>query len=293
MTRHSATRRSILMGLGSCALPGGAGAGVDETARGRLAAIEADLGGRLGVCASRLDGSRSLGHRQDERFKMCSTFKLLLAGAVLSKVDAGRERLDRRIAYSKADLLDYAPTTAAHVGEGAMSVANLCRAAVTLSDNTAANLLLTSLGGPPALTDFVRGMGDRITRLDRKEPMLNTGVGADVRDTTSPLAMMNDLKSLAFGRALSPASRAQLTAWLIATQTGDHRLRAGVPASARVGDKTGTWNADGTGNDVAIVWPKGGAPILIAAYATGSGAAPDKVDLALAEVGRVAYRALA
>jgi beta-lactamase class A len=289
----AATRRAVVTGLTASALAGSGRAADLSAAERKLAHIEGDLGGRLGVAAQRLGGGPLLGHRADERFKMCSTFKLMLAAAILARVDAGAERLFRRIPYGRADLLSYAPTTTAHVGEGGMTVAGLCEAAVTLSDNTAANLLLASLGGPPAFTAFARRLGDRVTRLDRNEPTLNTTGPGDPRDTTSPAAMMRNLGRLAFGRTLSAPSRAQLIAWMVATHTGDHRLRAGIPASARIGDKTGTNGDDGTGNDIAIVWPARGPPILISAYATGSSAPGPRVDAALAAVGRVVFEALA
>lgn len=287
------TRRALLTGLTASALAGGVHAADLNTARLKLARIEADLGGRLGVAAQRLEDGRLLGHRAHERFKMCSTFKLLLVAAVLARVDEGAERLARAVRYGRADLLSYAPTTTAHVAEGSLTVAQLCEAAVTLSDNTAANLLLASLGGPAAVTAFARRLGDPVTRLDRNEPALNTTGLGDPRDTTSPAAMMKTLGRLAFGTALSVPSRARLVAWMEATHTGDHRLRAGIPAPVRMGDKTGTNGEDGTGNDIAIVWPARGTPILISAYATGSSAPGTRVDAALAAVGRVVFEALA
>jgi beta-lactamase class A len=288
----AATRRSLLAGLTAAAFPISVRAAAFAAPAAELARIEASLGGRLGVAAQRLGGGPMLTHRADERFKMCSTFKLLLAAAVLRKVDEGRESLDRAVAYGPADILSYAPAAKAHLAQGAMSVQDLCIAAVTLSDNTAANLLLASLGGPGAVTAFARSLGDQVTRLDRNELALNTGGPRDPRDTTSPAAAVADLRRLAFGDALSPASRARLVDWMTQTQTGLHRLRAGVPASARIGDKTGTYDEDSTANDIAIIWPAGAAPILVAAYATGSGAPTARVEAALAEVGKVVFGAL-
>jgi beta-lactamase class A len=286
------TRRALLLGLTAAAVPLSVRAGAFVSPAEKLARIEAGLGGRLGVAARRLGGGPMLSHRADERFKMCSTFKLLLAAAVLRKVDEGRERLDRAIPYGPADILSYAPAAKAHLAQGSMSVEDLCVAAVTLSDNTAANLLLASLGGPGAVTAFARSLGDQVTRLDRNEPALNTSGPGDPRDTTSPAAAMDDLRRLAFGDALYPASRARLVDWMTRTQTGAHRLREGVPASARMGDKTGSYDEDGTANDIAIIWPARGDPILVAVYATGSGAPTARVEAALAEVGKVVFDAL-
>jgi len=215
---------------------------------------------------------------------MCSTFKVLLAGATLARVDTGREALGRSISYGKADLLDYAPVTAARVDEGRMTVGELCAATVEVSDNGAANLLLRELGGPAAVTAFVRTLGDSVTRLDRVEPELNEALPGDPRDTTSPEAMLADLKALLLGPTLRAASRARLEGWMVGCQTGSKRLRAGLPKDWGVGDKTGS-GARGTVNDVAVLRPPHRAPIVVTAYFTGS--TVDDRDAVLAEVGRI------
>jgi beta-lactamase class A len=247
-------------------------AGLAQLARGstsqldqRFSDLETTSGGRLGVATLDTATGARADHRAGERFPMCSTFKLLAVAAVLARVDRRRERLDRRIAFSAADLLEYAPVTRARVAEGSMPIADLCEAAITVSDNTAANLLLATFGGPAGLTAYARSLGDRVTRLDRIEPALNEAAPGDPRDTTTPSAMLGDLKALLVGNALARASRERLIDWLVATRTGDRRLRAGVPAGWRVGDKTGS-GEHGTTNDVGIVWPPGRNPILIAAY---------------------------
>jgi beta-lactamase class A len=286
------TRRSLLAALGAAGLAGagpglvGAAVGTPDFAAA-IGRIEADVGGRLGVAALRLGDGLRLAHRADERFAMCSTVKLLIVGAVLARVDRGQESLARAVAYSQADLLGYAPVSRAHLGEGALSVKALCEAAVTVSDNTAANLLLASLGGPVAITQFARGLGDGVTRLDRNEPTLNTAIPGDPRDTTSPRAMLADLRALALGEALSRASRALLVSWLVATRTGLARIRAGAPTDARIGDKTGTGD-NGSTNDVAVIWPSHGGPILLSVYATGSSAPTPAIERAIAEAARTA-----
>ncbi|WP_243303331.1 class A beta-lactamase [Geothrix oryzisoli] len=251
-----------------------------------LAALEARVGGRLGVAALDTGSGRRLDHRGGERFPMCSTFKVLLAGAVLARVDRGPDGLDRALRYTRADLLEYAPITTARVAEGRMTLADLCAAAVEVSDNTAANLLLGHLGGPGAVTAFARSLGDPVTRLDRTEPALNTAIPGDPRDTTTPSAMVDTLKLLLLGEALHPASRQRLEGWMRGCTTGVTRLRAGLPAGWIVGDKTGT-GARGTVNDVAILRPPGRAPILVAAYLTGSTASARDREAALADVGRI------
>lgn len=287
-------RRSLLLaGLCTTALLPFAGAlakpGRSTIAEQALRALETRYGGRLGVVVLDTASGARVGHRAEERFPLCSTFKALAAAQVLARVDRGEERLDRRVVFSQEDLVTYSPVTEKKLGPPGMSMAELCHAAVTVSDNAAGNLLLQSFGGPAALTAFVRGLGDAVTRLDRWEPELNEAVPGDPRDTTSPGAMADSLRTLLVGDGLSAASRAQLAQWLIATTTGGQRLRAGLPADWRVGDKTGT-GANGVANDVAIAWPPGRAPVLITAYYTGSPATPEERNAVHAEVGRIAAR---
>lgn len=256
-------------------------------ARAALGAIERRVGGRLGVVAIDTGSGRRLEHRGDERFAMCSTFKLLLAAAILRRIDAGDEWLERRVTYGPADLLAYAPVTRARAAEGGLAVAVLCQASVEVSDNTAANLLLGSLGGPEGLTRFARSLGDATTRLDRLEPMLNANEPGDPRDTTTPSAMARTVRELLLGDVLSARSRARLEGWLVASPTGARRLRGGFPPGWRAGDKTGT-GANGATNDLAIVWPPGRAPTVVAAYLSESTAPLADREEALAEVGRLA-----
>jgi beta-lactamase class A len=227
-----------------------------------LTAVEVAHGGRLGVHAIDLANGRTLTLRGDERFLMCSTFKVLLAAAVLARVEAQQERLDRMIAYSDKDLLGHAPVTRAHVAEGKLSVEALCAAAVQESDNTAANLLLASLDGPAGVTRYVRGLGDTVTRLDRNEMTLNTPSG--ILDTTTPRAMNRTLGQVLFGQVLSDPSRDLIETWMEAGTRGLARIRAGLPQGWRAGDKPGTSGAQC--NDLAVVRPPGRAPIMIAAF---------------------------
>lgn len=277
---------------GAAAVLSGWGAG---TARARaedgfaglpsaFARIEAARGGRLGVAVLDAGSRRQVGHRQDERFPLGSTYKLLAAGAVLARVDAGQDNLDRRVCFTREDLVTYSPVTEAAGGAG-MTLAALCAAAVTLSDNTAGNLLLAALDGPAGLTAYLRTLGDGVTRLDRTETALNEGRPGDPRDTTTPAAMLADLRALTLGRALFASSREQLLAWLRGSRTGDARLRARLPQGWQAGEKTGT-AANGTSNDVGLLWPpRGRAPVLVAAYLTQGPADAAVRDTALAEVG--------
>jgi len=244
----------------------------------RFRALEKESGGRLGIAALDSESGRHFGYRAAERFPLCSTFKLLAVGAVLARVDQGRERLQRRIRISAGNLINNSPVTQQHVGSEGMTLAELCAAAINYSDNTAANLILAALGGPPAVTAFARALGDRVTRLDRNEPAVNTAIPGDRRDTTSPQAILDDLRKLALGSALSPASRQQLIDWLLATKTGASRLRAGLPASWRFGHKTGSGD-HGTANDVGIAWPPQRRPLLLAVYLTNTAVSPERQDV--------------
>lgn len=254
-----------------------------RAAAARLAMLEHQRGGRLGVAILDTGSSVRVAWRGDERFLLCSTFKLLLAGAVLRKVDSGTEKLDRRILFGKDALLEYAPVTKHHLGPPGMTIAQLCEAAVTLSDNTAANLLLASIGGPSGVTHYARALGDRLTRLDRVEPELNRWNAED--DTTTPWAMLGDMQKLLFGEVLSQASREQLTRWLMANKTGGDSLRGGLPPDWREGDKTGSGHT--ANNDVAILWPPRRKPLLLTAYYDNASATVQSRKAVLAEVGRI------
>jgi beta-lactamase class A len=268
-----------IIGLPACTM----GQKIEGDAASRFQAIEAEANGRLGAAVLDTATGELAGWRLDERFPMCSTFKWLLAAAVLQRVEAGRERLARRIAYGPDALLEYAPATSKHVGEG-MTVGELCEAAVTLSDNTAANLLLAQLGGPEAVTRCARSLGDETTRLDRTEPALNESAPGDPRDTTTPRAMAATLRRAVVDRGLADASREQLAAWLTATRTGAARLRAGLPADWRLGHKTGTGERGSTG-DVGVAWPPGRAPLVVVAYLADCAAPAAQREAALAGVG--------
>jgi beta-lactamase class A len=301
MIPFTRSRRSVLRVLPALALhrpllalglPSG-------TSGSEFAAIERGIGGRLGVAALDTGTGRRLGYRATELFAMCSTFKFLLAGCILQRVDAGNEDLRRLVPYAEKDLLEYAPVSRAHLQQGAMTVGDLCAAAVEVSDNTAANLLLAQMGGPAGVTKSIRSLGNQVTRLDRIETDLNSALPGDVRDTTSPAAMVDSMEKLLVGDALSAASRTQLVAWLELSTTGGKRLRAGFPAGWRAGDKTGTGSRGAVG-DIGIFWPPSksnkvptknapinGAPILVAVYVMEGSASADEREQAIAAVGRL------
>jgi len=282
----AATRRAFVHGFAAALAAPGAHAAEASYAEARVVAIEAAAGGRLGVAVIDAAGKLRLAHRADERFPMCSTFKALAAAAALKRVDAGADALDRRIAFGPADLLAYAPIAKTHVGEGGMSLADVCAAAIQWSDNTAANLLLKAIGGPPAVTAFARALGDSVTRLDRDEPTLNTAIPGDLRDTTSPAAMAADLRALILGDALSAASRRQLEAWMAGDRVADKRLRAGLPADWAIADKTGTGD-HGVANTIAILRPPSRPPLFVAVYFAESDRSPDERNAVHRDVAKV------
>ncbi len=284
------TGAGLLAGLGTAADLAAANDGSGGLGR-EIARIEAALKARLGVTVLDTATGRRMSHRGSERFPLCSTFKLLACGAVLRRVDAGQEDLDRRIRFEPRDVVTYSPATKDRAGGKGMTLAELCEAAMTLSDNTAGNLILASLGGPSGLTAFARSLGDPATRLDRWETALNEAIPGDPRDTTTPDAMAANVRALVVEASLSRPSRDRLTAWLVANKTGDARLRAGLPQDWRIGDKTGSGD-HGTANDVAVIWPPGRQPLIVSVYITETKAAFAKRNAAIAEIGRAVKTAL-
>jgi beta-lactamase class A len=249
----------------------------------RCAAIEAELGCRLGVALVDVQRQQTLQWRGSERFPMCSTFKWVTAAHVLSRVDAGLERLDRRITYPRSAVVAHSPVTEKHTGSPGLTVGRLCEATITTSDNTAANLLLATTGGPAGFTRFVRGQGDALTRLDRIEPSLNESSPGDERDTTTPQAMAGLLQQLVLGGGLQPTSRRQLTDWMLANQTSGARLRAGLPAGWRLADKTGAGD-HGSNNDVGVFWRPNGQAVVVCVYLTACSAPRANSNAAIAAI---------
>lgn len=277
------TRRELIAGAAAlAAFPTAALA----QKKGVMDRIREETGGRLGVAVYDSGTGRRFFDGAEARFAMCSTFKVPLAAAVLARADRGEIDLTREIRFSEADLLAHAPVVKANLAKGALPIETLLEAAVVMSDNSAANLVFGQISGPRGLTQFIRSAGDAITRSDRDEPTLNIVRNGEVRDTTTPQAMLWLLNTLLLGEALSPASRAKLIGWMEASPTGKDRLRAGLPRSWRVGDKTGT-SGDGYVNDVAIATPPGRKPILITCYLDAPGLPPAQANAAHAKVGEL------
>jgi beta-lactamase class A len=263
-----------------------------------LRMLEQRVGGRLGVAGIDTSSGRVIAYRADERFPMCSTFKLMLCAAVMSGAGSlAREKdfssaniLARRICIEKKHLVPYAPIVEKHVGEE-MTVAALCDATIRYSDNAAANILLNLIGGPASFTTYAKSLGDTMTRLDRIEPELNTTLPGDPRDTTTPAAMCDSVVKM----VLADKQRGeQLKTWMIANTTGDKRIRAGTPMGWIVGDKTGSGGGSDKGsggrgatNDIAIIWPPKRAPIALAIYFVDSKITQTERDAILAEATRI------
>jgi beta-lactamase class A len=251
-----------------------------------LAGYEQQTGGKIGVYAENLKSGKKIAWRAGERFVMCSTFKASLTALTLSRVERGKEDLDRSIAYTAADLQDfYAPVAKQNLAKGHMSVAEMCEAAVEYSDNACANLLLASAGGPAALTDFWRSTGDGISRLDHNEPVLNRSKPGDPHDTTTPMAMAGNLRRFLLGNVLSAQSRERLLNWMIACKTGVNRLRGGLPAAWQIADKTGNNGSDAAG-DIAMVWPAPDMPIVVCVYTQGGTPSAVQLEAVFGDIGR-------
>lgn len=267
---------------------GGDGSGRLPTIGPGFDALERRFDARLGVYAVDTGSGATVVHRADERFAYASTIKALAAAALLAVTTPAD--LDRIVRYSRADLVPHSPVTERHVADG-MSLRDLAEAAVRYSDNTAANLMLDRLGGPAGLAARLRALGDTTTRPARTEPTLNEATPGDVRDTSTPRALATDLRAYVLGDALGAEDRTVLTGWLRANTTGGTTIRAGAPAGWTVGDKTGT-GGYGTRNDIAVLWPPDGAPVVLAVMSsrTAKDARPD--DALIAEATRLTVAAL-
>jgi beta-lactamase class A len=262
---------------------------VAQDAPSFLKDYERASGGKIGVHAENVKSGATLSWRANDRFVMCSTFKASVAACALARVDRGEDRLDQMISYDQKDILDYAPVAKENLAKGEkgeLSLADLCKGAVELSDNTCANLLLSRVGGPARLTAFWRSLGDKTSRLDHYEPELNRTPPGGVDDTTTPAAMAGSLKRLVLGDALSPASRDHLTEWLVNCKTGAKRLRGGLPKDWRIGDKTGNNGKDAVG-DIAVAWAKPDVPIVIAVYTRGGKPNAAQHEQVFAAIGRL------
>lgn len=278
---------AAMLVLSACATMPGEPTGDSVIAAKAIREIEKRSGGRLGIAVVDARGKLLSADRGHERFAMCSTFKLLLAGQVLERATKGVS-LRTPLSFTRGDLVSYSPGTEKLVGpdgKGEQRLGFAARDAVVLSDNTAANLILTQIGGPSAFTAALRRVGDSVTRLDRIEPGLNENAPGDHRDTTSPIAMATSSAAYVFGDRLQPDYRKQLREWMIESTTGLKRIRAGLPQDWVAGDKTGTC---GTAyNDVAFVETPGGKKYVIAIYLDRPTVEGDAASAIIADATRI------
>lgn len=284
------SRRALLVGGVSAVGVVAAGCsrnGNRRPAPDELASLEKDFGGRIGVYALDTGSGDTVGHRADERFLMCSTVKTFIVSAVLRRRLSEPGLLDQRIQYTQSDVLEWAPITSQHVSTG-MTVSELCDATLRYSDNTGANLLITQLGGPKETEKFVRSLGDNVTRMDRTEVQLNIPDG-DL-DTSTPQQLVANLRRLVLDEGLDSRGRDLLTDWLKRNTTGDQSIRAAVPAGWTVADKTGG-GFKGETNDIAVIWPPGRAPIVMAVLTVPEDPTSTKGKPTIAAATRIVLRA--
>lgn len=282
-------RTFIVSALAATAAPA-----LPQARRSSIGSIRQRLGpgGRIGLAALDLGSGKRFGTNEQGRFAMASSFKLALAGFVLHLAERGRLSLEEELSFGRRDLLVNSPVSQAALHRGRLPVQSLAQAIVERSDNTAANLILRKVGGPAAFTNYLRSIGDRATRLDRFELALNENRPGDPRDSTTPAAMLETMRTLLTGPALSSASRSRLAQWLIDSKPGADRLRAGLPAEWRAGHKTGTGRR-GANNDLAIAWPPGRKPVLIASFIDGGNAGNDVRASVHADLARLIAAAFA
>ena len=297
-----ADRRTLLLGAGALALAAcsrevkSAESDLDADVEGTTGTLDLDLtnlearhGGRLGLAVA--SAGVNAAWRGDERFVYCSTFKMYLAAATLLRLQAGQERLNRAIPITVADMISHAPTTEPAVGSS-LTVEQLMKATVELSDNPAANIMIREMGGLEALRAFYRGIGDDSTCVDRLEPEMNRADGD--KDTITPIQSVQNISRLLVSpeTPLNPASKALLMRWMTDTPTGQGRIKAGAPAGWAVAHKTGT-GGYGPTNDIGLIQPPSGAPVVIAVYFHATLAStPDQRDAVIADATRLALKAL-
>jgi len=292
-------RRSVLTGMAALPLAGCEPATSSPVSEIRqapgawevdLSALEAANGGRIGLEAR--DWNR-VSWRAEERFNYCSTFKTFLATATLERVQRGEEQLDRALPVTADDMVFHAPITQPAVGS-TLTIEQLCKGTVEVSDNPAANILIRELGGLDAFRAWYRSIGDQSTTVDRLEPMMNRKDGD--KDTITPSQAVTNLIRVFGSDAIEPRLEepmlARLRRWMIDSPTGTNRIKGGAPAGWTVAHKTGT-GGTGQTNDIGAIQPPSGDPIHIAVYYEASAdLAADQRDAVVAEATRLALAAL-
>lgn len=250
--------------------------------------LETKTGGRLGVFAINTANDHVIEYRARQRFPFQSTAKVVGVAVILHKSMSDKTLLQERIHYSKDDLVAWSPITELHLKDG-MTISELCAATIMYSDNTAMNLIVRRLGGVQAVTDFARATGDTSFLLEHWEPQFNSNP-ASLSDTSTPEQMARSFQSYVLGSVLAKPQRALLQDWLKKNTTGDARIRSGVPRGWIVGDKTGTSRSYGVTNDIAVIWPPAGKPIILAIYFMSLNAEDNnQYDRVIADVAKLVF----
>ena len=289
-------RRTLIGGVGAMTLVGcypkrEKPQAEDDQPEFLLADLEARHGGRLGVAALDVGSQRRVSWRGQERFPFCSTFKAFLAVAILERVQRDEEQLDRAVPIVRTDMIPHAPVTEKAIGR-TLTIRELIQAAVEVSDNPAANILIREMGGIAVWRSWWPTFGDTTTLISRLEPDLNTALPDDPRDTCLPDQSLANIREMAFGDRLTPPHDQMIQGWMTASPTGPNRIKAGAPQGWTVAHKTGT-GANGTANDVGVAFPLSGAPVILATYFTGAAeASDDQRDAVIAEATRRVFKAL-
>ena len=255
----------VLLAATGCSLSAHA-AFDQQTLQKKIEMLENKSGGKLGLTIVDTSDGTTYSWRGDEKFPLCSTSKVMVVAAILKKSESDTNLLAKKITINKSDMVNYNPITSKYI-DSSMTITELSKAALQYSDNAAMNKLLSYLGGPRYATQFARTIGDKAYRLDRNEPGLNTAIPGDSRDTTTPSAMADTLNKLILGTALKKEQKAKLTEWMKGNTTGLNSIKAGLPAEWTVADKTGSGDY-GTTNDIAVIWPKNHAPVILTTYFT-------------------------
>ncbi|RNL87006.1 class A beta-lactamase [Halostreptopolyspora alba] len=299
---NGTTRRAVFATVAALAVGTGVSCASTEDGASSTAERESDVGeyaaeferleqefdARLGVYARDTGTDAEVTHRADERFAYASTFKPLACAAVLER--RSMAEMEETVTFGSEELVEYSPITEERVDTG-MTLVEVCDAALRHSDNTAANLLFAELGGPEGLQEALEELGDDVTRVEREETALNEAEPGDIRDTTTPEAFAANLEKYVLGDTLPEGKRALLREMMVGNTTGDDLIRAGVPEEWEVGDKTGSPGYGGR-NDIAVVWPADGEPIVLAVMSSRDEEDAEYDDALVAEATEVAVDAL-
>ncbi|MFV0575049.1 MAG: class A beta-lactamase [Vibrio sp.] len=252
--------------------------------------VEQELSARVGVTILDVDSGKLWDHNGDQRFPLTSTFKTIACGKLLNDSEDGQLQLTDTVKVRTVDLVTYSPVVEKYVGKQ-IELQNACQAAMYMSDNTAANIIIKAVGGTEAVTQFARTLGDKVTRLDRFEPELNQGKPNDERDTTTPNMISQDINALLFGSVLSEQSKQQLKEWMVNNQVTGNLLRSVLPDYWHIADRSGA-GGYGSRSITAVVWTDNQSPVIISIYLTQTEASMDELNQAIVEIGKAIFDSL-